>query len=148
MHNLALIFARDIGQNRISHRLESARNQGRANGLRRLTAAQCNHASPPTHRHGRLRQKVTRQIDNVFDVIRLPDGIDNIVADDIAVSLGNQFGTANAGIVAEIFGQRGGDNAIGQISFHQSGGVVVFIAQPGLAPDIISGSYSLKQTFN
>ena len=65
--------------------------------------------------------------------------VKNVVADNGAVFFSNQRGPTNARIVAQILGQRSGNDTIGQIGLDQSGGVAVLVSQTGIAANKIGG---------
>lgn len=63
------IFRVKDGQERVAQRLEQLGNECRADGARRVAAAQRQRAPPPVHRQVRQRQQVAAQIEQVAQVI-------------------------------------------------------------------------------
>jgi hypothetical protein len=69
------------GKHGILHRLESLRDQRRANGTGRIAASECDHAPAKLRGDGRGRQQITRKIDDILEIVAVSEPGDRETGD-------------------------------------------------------------------
>ena len=102
---------RTLRQDRITDRREGLRDQGRADGARRVAAADRQHAAAKPDRHRGIGKQIAREIDDALGVVFRPEPCQRIIENFLGAGLVEAHRPANPGMEAHIFGERNGDDA-------------------------------------
>jgi hypothetical protein len=113
--------ALDLGQDRITHGVESLRNQRRADDAVGIAGAERDRSAAPTLRRRPWKQ-IPHQINDVLEVVAKTNAFGSVTADRLAVRLGEAHRPADAGSTMQIFRQRRRHDSFFDIGFDQDMG--------------------------
>src|SRR5437870_9860251 len=77
---------------------------------------------------------MTREVDDVLEIVVVADAPERMRNDALAIVRAKSDRTADTGVEILVFGQRGQDNAIAQLSLHEDGWIVA--PRAGLRADV------------
>ncbi len=132
-HPVALALA--ARQDRVADGLEGLGHQGRADGAGRIAAAEGQQAAAPAHRHRRFRQQVAHQIEDVFQVVGLPQAGNRMGDQARHILFAQADRPADAGVEGGVLGERHRDHPFGDVRLDQHRRVRVAAARQRIADE-------------
>jgi hypothetical protein len=109
---------RDLGQDGIVNGAERFRDQCRTNQPRWVAGAERNQPTAPALRH-RQRKEIVHEIDDILEIVGEADPLDRVGTHTRAIGLGQTDRPADAGMKADIFGERRRYHALTDIGLDQ-----------------------------
>ena len=131
----------DDRQDRVVHRLERLRDQGRTDRPRRVATAEHEQAAAPAQRHGRRGQQVAREVDDVAQVVAMPDAGHRMGCDPLRVVGRQARRPAHAGVQPGVLRQPDGAHTLDRVGLDQARCLAVGAGGPevGTRPDVERG---------